>query len=189
MNIVSLTITSFALAFGVFSAGIRTVSVNGTISYTSTLSLARISATITNGFEDDDMDKSLEDINATRAVVVDNFDASYNITENFEFVSGNAGAFISENRWNIGSMYFNPSPNVVPSNVTPTGEQISATIAINLAISNYTTFPISVTITTLQYLTNIWVKIKTKDQNPSKILFCNLKRKIMFFYFLLSVKD
>lgn len=146
----SLTVTSFALAFGVFSATSRTVTVTGTISYVATNVLVEIESYVVNGFQDDDLDNSMLDINATRQVTVRNFNESYEILSNFTVYSGNSGAFITNSRWNLGSMYFNPNiQNVVPSNQTPGVGQVSATIELVFVISNYSRFPVEVKITPL----------------------------------------
>jgi len=159
--LISLTLTSFALAFGVFSATAKTVSINGTINYVATSALVQIASTIENGFQDDDSDGNLVDINASRLVTVKNFDSSLNMLSAFNYVSGNSGRFLSGDRWNIDGIYFNPAPNVVPSNQTPSAGQISATIKIKLNISNYSLYAIKVNVTsTLTTLTDL-------SQNPS----------------------
>lgn len=153
-SFVSLAVTSFALAFGVFSATTRAVTISGTISYTAQDALVQIAASIVNGFQDDDGDSNLQDINPTRHVTVRNFTQGVYVQEEFYVHNGNSGAFITDNRWNIGSMYFNPSPNVVPSNQTPGAGQVSATIQLVMVISNYSTFPVKVEVSVMDGVAN-----------------------------------
>lgn len=178
--------TSFALAFGVFSATARTVSINGTISYVATSAFVQIASTIENGFQDDDYDGNLVDINATRYVTVKNFDESYNMLSAFNYVSGNSGRFLTGDRWNIDGIYFNPAPNVVPSNQTPTEGQISATIQIKLNIANYSLYAIKVevtsTLTTLPDLSespNADIGFDLSDANIASISGANAGRTVI----------
>lgn len=138
--------TSFALAFGVFSATARTVSINGTISYTATSALVQIAASIDNAFAVDD-NGNLIDIENTRNLTVKNFDSNYDMLSAFSYVSGASARLLAGDRWDIGSIKFNPSPNVVPSNQTPQGNEISATIVIAFEIYNYSFYPIKVNVT------------------------------------------
>ena len=52
----------------------------------------------------------------------------------FNFVSGNSGRFLTEDRWNIDGIYFNPAPNVVPSNQTPSETKFLQQLKLNLII-------------------------------------------------------
>lgn len=137
-SLISLTLTSFALAFGVFSVTMAPFAINGTVNYVATSGLIQIVSSITNGFQDDDNDGSLIDINPTRTITVKNFDDNY-FTSDFYVSDGiNTGRFLMGARWDIGEMYFDPSE-------TPDSEHPS-TITISFAISNYSQFPVSATI-------------------------------------------
>lgn len=156
LSLVSLTVTSFALAFGVFSATSPIVTINGTINYVATSALVKIASSIENGFQDDDGDGNLVDINPTRYVTVTNFNESYNMLSSFVVESGNSGRFLTGDRWNIDGVYFNPAPNVVPSNQTPPVGWISATIKIKFVISNYSLYAIKVNVSsTIESLADI----------------------------------